>query len=217
MLSVFRCLPLTVLLTVAGPGAFAQEVPLSNQRLTVASPKAQALQVVHAALRTGDKPRALALTDEALKTFADDAQLRFLRAGLLADLNRTDEAIATLEGLSAQFPELPEPYNSLAAIRARQGRHTDAERLLRQAIAVQGNYLTAKENLADLYVAMALAAYDSAVQLDNHNPVLLTKRDLTLDLQQHLRSLPDTPAAVNPALGSPPTAEHGIATPALKP
>jgi tetratricopeptide (TPR) repeat protein len=130
------------------------------------------------ALRNGDKSGALEIADEFLKDHPRDAQLRFLRAVVLGDLNRTDEAIAGFESLTQDYPELPEPYNNLAAIRASQGQFANAEHFLQLAIAAQPEYVTARENLGDLYVTMAAAEYEQALKLAPENAGL--KRKLTL-------------------------------------
>lgn len=171
----------------------AQEVQPGNQRMTAIPPNVAALNAVHLALRNGDKTKALQLTEDGLKTFTGDAQLRFARAAILSDLGRNDEAASLLQDLSNQFPELPEPYNNLAVIRAAQGHHAEAERLLKQAIAAQSNYITARDNLGDLYVVMALAAYSDALSLDSKNAVLLKKRDLLLDMQHTVQGIATPP------------------------
>jgi len=140
------------------------------------------------ALRKGDKTGALKIADEFLATRPRDAQMRFLRAVVLGDLNRTDEAVAALESLTEDFPELPEPYNNLAVIRANQGKLAPAERYLQLAIAAQPNYVTARENLGDLYISMAATAYAGAARLEPENPALKKKLTMTRELGGKLRS-----------------------------
>ena len=143
---------------------------------------------ISAALRKSDKAGALKIADEFLATHPRDAQVRFLRAVVLGDLNRQKEAVAALESLTQDFPELPEPYNNLAVIRANEGQFATAERYLQLAIAARPNYVTAQENLGDLYVAMAAAAYEKAAQLAPANPTLKAKLNLTRELSTKLRN-----------------------------
>ena len=141
-----------------------------------------------AALHKGDKNGALKIADEFLDTHPRDAQVRFLRAVVLGDLNRQQESVAALESLTQDFPELPEPYNNLAVIRASQGQFASAERYLQLAIAARPNYVTAQENLGDLYVSMAAASYEKASKLAPENGALKTKLNLTRELSGKLRN-----------------------------
>jgi len=143
---------------------------------------------INAALRKGDKTGALKIADEFLATHPRDAQVRFLRAVVLGDMNRQDEVIAALESLTQDFPELPEPYNNLAVIRANQGQLASAEHYLQLAIAARPNYVTAYENLGDLYVSMAAASYEKASHLAPESSALKTKLSLARELGAKLRT-----------------------------
>ncbi len=143
---------------------------------------------IGAVLRKGQAADALRQADEFLARHPRDAQVRFLRAVALGDLNRAAEAAAVLEGLTQDFPELAEPYNNLAVIRANQGALSSAEHLLQQAIAAQPNYVTARENLGDLYIALAAAAYDDAARLNPASATLKRKLTLTRELGGKLHS-----------------------------
>lgn|GEM_PF-1050571 len=167
--------------SAAPPAATTPSEPGSEENITPAAR-------IALALRKGDKTGALKIADEFLATRPRDAQMRFLRAVVLGDLNRTDEAVAALESLTEDFPELPEPYNNLAVIRANQGKLAPAERYLQLAIAAQPNYVTARENLGDLYISMAAAAYAGAARLEPENLALKKKLTMTRELGGKLRS-----------------------------
>ncbi len=143
---------------------------------------------INTALRKGDKAGALKIADEFLVAHPRDAQVRFLRAVVLGDLNRQEDAASALESLTEDFPELPEPYNNLAVIRANQGKFAVAEHYLQLAIAARPNYVTAQENLGDLYISMAAASYEKAVHLAPDNGTLKTKLNLTRELTGKLRT-----------------------------
>jgi tetratricopeptide (TPR) repeat protein len=124
-----------------------------------------------------------------LKDNPRDAQVRFMRGVILAEQGKTVEAAAVFEGLTQEFPELPEPYNNLAVIRAAQGRYEAAYRLLQQALAAQPNYVTAYENLGDLYLSMAEQAYGKALGLDADNRVAKAKLETARELNARIRAV----------------------------
>ncbi|CAB3765594.1 tetratricopeptide repeat protein [Paraburkholderia solisilvae] len=94
-----------------------------------------------------------------------DAQAKFKRATVLARLNRTDDAIAAFTELTETYPELPEPYNNLAALYAKQGRYSEARAALETATKASPGYGLAYENLGDLYLRLADQAYRRAQSL----------------------------------------------------
>lgn len=140
------------------------------------------------ALKRGRRNAALKIADDFLASHPRDAQVRFLRAVILGDLNRPAEAAAVLESLIEDFPELAEPYNNLAAIRANEGNLGLAEHYLQLAIGAAPSYVTARENLGDLYISLAAAAYDGALRLAPENANLRRKLTLTRELDTKLRA-----------------------------
>lgn len=119
-----------------------------------------------AALKAGNPKRALEIADTALKTFPHDAQLRFIRAVALNALNRLPEAERAFADLTQEFPELPEPYNNLAVVRAAQGKLDQARVALEDAIRAVPGYAVAHENLGDIYAQLAARSYRAAQSLD---------------------------------------------------
>ncbi len=107
---------------------------------------------------------ALVDTEAALLLFPRDLPARYLRAILLADLGRNKEAQASFEALTQDFPELPEPHNNLAVQQAAQGQLDAAKQSLLRALAIFPDYVVARENLGDVYLRLAQAAYQLAVQ-----------------------------------------------------
>jgi tetratricopeptide (TPR) repeat protein len=131
---------------------------------------------------------ALERADQVLAKTPRNAQVRFQRALILTDMNRTADAIAALEGLSQDYPELPEPYNNLAVLHAAAGRYELARTLLQRSLDVQPNYVTAYENLGDLYVSMATDAYERGLKLAPNSAALKGKLSLTRDTGARLRA-----------------------------
>ena len=185
---------------------------------------APAVQEAQTLLSQGDSKGALDRLDRYLATSPQDAEARFNRGLVLVKLNRTDEAIKVFTDLTRDYPQLPEPYNNLAVLYAQKGDYEKARDALEAALATHPAYATAHENLGDIYSALAGAAYNRALQLDQGNQAVRYK----LSLINQLGNGPGgyTPAgttsvpAGNPkseAIGAappPPAAATAAATPA---
>jgi tetratricopeptide (TPR) repeat protein len=105
---------------------------------------------------------SLTQLDARIASNPRDAQAKFKRATVLAHLNRDDEAIAAFTELTQLHPELPEPYNNLAALYAKQGHLIEARTALETATQANPSYGLAYENLGDVYLRMASEAYRHA-------------------------------------------------------
>ncbi len=114
------------------------------------------------AKRYGD---ALARAEQHLQQKPRDAQMRFLLSVIQADTGERAMAIATLESLTNDFPELAEPYNNLAVLQAAAGDMDAARASLEAAVRADPAYAVAHENLGDILVALAARAYARAAQL----------------------------------------------------
>src|SRR5260364_363029 len=99
----------------------------------------------------------------------NDAQARFKHATALAQQGQDDEAIALFDALIAQYPELPEPYNNLAALHAKYGRLDAARAALESALAVHSDYALAYQNLGKVYLQLAERAYQRTLELEPRN------------------------------------------------
>ena len=115
---------------------------------------------------SGQTVAALQRADLALASNARDPQMRFLKALILADAKRGDEAIAVLETLTQDYADLAEPYNNLAVLYAASGEYVKARAALDQALRLRPDYATAHENLGDVYAALAGQSYATALRLD---------------------------------------------------
>lgn len=126
---------------------------------------ADALSAAADQVAAGDYRAALATLDR-LEGAAAGASPVFLRAAALAGSGRLDEAALLFERLIAEYPQLPEAYNNLAALRARQGRLAEAKELLERALRTDERYATVYENLSTIYVEMARSSYAKALRLE---------------------------------------------------
>ncbi|MBU1395585.1 MAG: tetratricopeptide repeat protein [Gammaproteobacteria bacterium] len=136
------------------------------------------IQEINQQYRKGDLIGALDRANHFLASHPQDAQARFLKGLILADQGKTNEAIAVFTGLTEDYPELPEPYNNLAALYASQSKYDAARYALELAIRAHPGYATAHENLGDIYAKMASIAYDKALALDRTNTTAQTKLTL---------------------------------------
>jgi Flp pilus assembly protein TadD len=174
---------------LAGPVALAQQPaqwsPWSPELTPV--PRSEAAEIADL-MRAGKSEDAVKRADAFLEQRPRDLLVRFLRAVVLIDLGRRAEAGQVLEQLTREFPELPEPYNNLAVLAASEGGLERAERLLRQALSAQPNYVTAQENLGDLYASMSAAAFERASRLDPASSALQSKLALARDLSSKLKA-----------------------------
>ena len=98
------------------------------------------------------------------------------------DEGDADEAIATFQGLTEDYPELPEPHNNLAVIWAKRGSYDQARIELQAALAINPDYAIAHENLGDVYSRLAVAEFEQATTLDKGNKSAQTKLKLVREL-----------------------------------
>ncbi|VVE87941.1 tetratricopeptide repeat protein [Pandoraea bronchicola] len=108
---------------------------------------------------------ALAKIDEHLKQYPRDAQVRFTRGRVLMEMGRNAEAIDDFTALTQDFPELPEPFNNLAALYAQAGEYDKARAALESAIRNNPGFAVAYSNLGDIYAKLAQQAYQKALKL----------------------------------------------------
>lgn len=146
--------------------------------------QANEVQEINQQFRKGDLPGALDRANRYLAKNPKDAQARFLKGLILADQGKSNDAITVFTGLTEDFPELPEPYNTLAVLYASQSKYDAAKNALEMAIRTHPSYATAHENLGDIYAKMASIAYDKALALDNKNATAQTKLALIQEMIQ---------------------------------
>lgn len=196
----------------------------------IASPglaTADDIQDINQLFRKGDLVTASSRVNQYLAKNPKDAQARFLKGLILADQNKSAEAIQVFTSLTEDYPELPEPYNNLAVLYAAQGKYEAAKNALEMAIRTHPSYATAHENLGDLYTKMATLAYDKALQLDSGNKTAQTKLALIKDMMSGQARRPvvvaastmpeNKPVAVaNPAVKTPPVKPAVSSAPAAK-
>jgi Flp pilus assembly protein TadD len=177
-------LPIIIMLWAASCCVAAQSPTPSPAAAPTAStaPVTTVIADVHRLHSAGQTAAALALADKYLATKPNDAQMRFLKGVILAESQRSAEAISIFQKLVDDYPDLAEPYNNLAALYAAGGDYTRARTTLEQAVRANPSYATAHENLGDVYAALASQSYARAQKLEPVNGALESKLALVREL-----------------------------------
>ena len=127
-------------------------------------------------VKAGKYPDAINLINTHLKKNPRNVQLRFVKARIQIEMRDYDQAKKTLIEITQQFPELPEPYNNLAAIAANQGKWIEARDYLELALKLRPSYNIASANLGEVYVRLGAKAYKDAAQNTQLNQRLYANR-----------------------------------------
>lgn len=122
-------------------------------------------------LDQGQNQQALDIIDrrmaqrEASMAIGTDVQLLFLRGRALAALDRNDEAIEHYLTMTTLYPELPEPWNNLAAVYVKQGKLDMARDALQMALKADPRYPAAMENMGRVQLLLAQRSFRQAESL----------------------------------------------------
>jgi len=111
-----------------------------------------------------------------------EPQARFLKGVAESELGHAEAAIVIFNGLIADYPELPEPYNNIAVLYAQKGDYENARVALETAVRTAPNWAVARENLGDIYARLAAVEYDRAAKLDRDNKTAPAKLTLVRNL-----------------------------------
>lgn len=132
-------------------------------------------------VKKGKPEQALAQIDAYLAAQPKNAwgrnitQMRFLKGVLLAEQKQNPEAIQVFIKLIQDYPDLPEPYNNLAALYVAQGQLEKARDVLERGLHTDSAYSTAYRNLNEVYAKLANRAYDHTVQASRESSSALIK------------------------------------------
>ncbi len=197
-------------LHVVGAALFAAALlwPGAGDRLhaQLASEPRQPVTAITQASRLYKEGRAedaLKALDVGLKESPRDPQMRFLYGVILNERGRAGEALDVFQQLTEDFPELPEPYNNLAVLLAARGDLDQARTALEAAVRALPSYSLAHENLGDVYLRMAVRAYERAGRATAAGDAARNKLMLARELLA--RVIPGTPVTPSPP-GGPSTA-----------
>lgn len=176
-----------------------QERPRSAERRSDPRLAAALVDRIREQVEAGDYEAALAAAATAGPTHPRRVEITFLAGVAQSRLGRTDDAIASFESLTRDYPELAEPYNNLAVLYAGRDELERARRALEQAIRVQPSYALAHENLGDVLVRLARREYELASRSASTTASATRRLELVDELIR--RTTPQAVAA--PASGQP--------------
>jgi len=140
---------------------------------SIAPSAAEVTDRIAGLLARGFAPEALQAIAARKAELADtsavgtDVQLLFLEARALSALERHDEAIAIYRGMTERYPELPEPWNNLAAEYLRLNQAERAQEALQMALTVNPDYATAQANLGTVQLMLAQQSLQNAARSGN--------------------------------------------------
>lgn len=125
-----------------------------------------------------DKPsQALEVAETVLKEAPDNPDWLFMKSQALTRLNRIDEAMVILKNLTESAPDMPAPYNNLAALYASRGDLNEALRLMKMSVLVNPDYALGYDNLGDIYLALAQQAWNKSLKINPNDKALKAKID----------------------------------------
>jgi Flp pilus assembly protein TadD len=150
--------------------------------LAAASASADEAADVRRLVRGGDLAAALARAQAAAAAKPNDAAVRFLEGVILLDLKRDDEALAAFRRMTQDFPDLPEPYNNVALLEARAGRLEAARVALESALRNDPVHATARANLGEIHLRLALQAWEAAAAALPGDTLLRRKIEVAREL-----------------------------------
>ncbi len=117
---------------------------------------------VRALVAQGDLVNALARVERATAANPRDVSLRFLQGVVLMDMKRDDEAMAQFTRMAQDYPELPDPYNNIALLYVRAGQPELARQALETALRNDPTHRTARANLGQVHLMLAVKAWEQA-------------------------------------------------------
>jgi predicted Zn-dependent protease len=144
--------------------------------------KADVYSEVNEKITSGQLQTAQSMITRHLEKQPSDPQMRLMQSQIQAAQGQTRLAQETLEALTQEFPELPEPYNNLAALYAQEFAFDKALSSLTMAIRARPDYALALENMGDVHIALARETYFKAKALPAQSPLVTLRLETKIKL-----------------------------------
>jgi len=170
------------------------------------------LAAIQTLIEQGNTTLAITKLQKLLKDEPSHYQAWFLLGVNQAEKRQFDDAITAFRHVIALQPKLAEPHNNLAVIYNETGEFQAAVDELEASIALKPGYLTAQENIGDLYIKLAADAYRK-ILANNDNPILQRRYQRLLHIRDDATSDSNTgqTSTVTPTVTSdPPSAASNI-------
>lgn len=132
---------------------------------------------ITALLDNGETEAALEAINKRLQQREDnaeiaiDVQLLFLQGRAYSQLGQRSQAIESYKQLTIFFPELPEPWNNLAAEYMRLDQLELAKEALDMALLADPSYRLALQNQGELQLMLARRSFEKAKNIDRSNEI----------------------------------------------
>lgn len=130
----------------------------------------------------GHEREAVGMLQQIVRESDGEYQAWFLLGVAYARQHQYHEAIEAFRKVSELRPDLAEPHNNLAVIYNELGDLRAAVSELEVSLAKNPDYATAQENLGDLYVKLALQAYQRSL-VQAPSPALKARYDRLLQVR----------------------------------
>lgn len=148
-----------------------ENLPAAGKAQSVVSPEAEPAGAlwsgysgVQQTAENGNPQEALRQLNIRLNNQPEDAKAAYLKGLVLMQLGESEKAERWFKMMQANFPDLPQPENALAVIYSGRGDLTGAEAVLRSVLLKQPGHVSARLNLAKVYLQLAQAEYEKALK-----------------------------------------------------
>ena len=126
------------------------------------------LSKIEALIAQGKDLAAISRLKRLVKTAPENYEAWFLLGVTQARKSHFDDAIIAFKEVSKLQPGLAEPHNNLAVIYNEMGNLRAAVAELESSLKLNPEYVTAYENIGDLYVKLAARSYKKALSKEEN-------------------------------------------------
>ena len=155
--------------------------------LWLSSPaRAGAADDVRMLMERGEHAAALQRAQRDADANPRNVEARFRHGVVLMEIGRDAEALTLFGNLAQLYPELPDPMNNIALLHARAGRLDQALDALQTALRNDPAHRTAKANLAQVHLLLAVQSLEQLAASGAVDVSLLRK----LEAARTLASMP---------------------------